>query len=161
MMKNRKVSATGFSLLELLVVLGIAGLLAGGAMSAAVGLSQWQGMIRSRSIMNELELAVRLYRNDSGQWPDQLSRGEVAVNGNSLFILKELEPYLESLDPEKPVEDGFGNQKIYLLVDQEGDNWILGSDFRALPESARPERIRQRIGIYSLDEDGRLAASNW
>ncbi len=161
-MKNRSGARNaGFSLLELLVVLGILVILTGGTMSAVTGIRQWQAKIRSDSVMNELELALRLYRSDTGHWPDKFSLGEVAVNVDGGASLEALEPYLESINPDETILDGYGNADLYLLIDLDGDNWIEANDFHALPASARPVRIRNRVTIYSLDKEGRLAACNW
>lgn len=161
MKKGRKPLDNGFSLIEVIIALGIMGLFAGGVMSAAAGIRQWQAEIRSRAIFNELEIALRLYRGDHGSWPDCTSSGEQEVNAAGESCLEALGPYLETLNPELPLEDGFGNRNVYFLVDLDGDNWIDASDFLALPDQFRPVRIRQRIGVYSLHSNGQLAACNW
>lgn len=161
MKKGRIPQDSGFSLIEVIIALGIMGLFAGGVMSAAAGIRQWQAEIRSRAIFNELEIALRLYRGDNGKWPDCMSSGEQDVNASGESCLKALSPYLETLNPDFPLEDGFGNRHVYFLVDLDGDNWIDASDFVALADHSRPVRISQRIGVYSLHENGQLAACNW
>lgn len=161
-MKTRKsVGMDGFSLVEVLIVLGVLSVFTGGVISAAAGIQQWQAKIRSGAIFNELELAVRMYRADHGQWPDFLMHGEVGLNEIGEDTLVELSPYLENLNPSSAVQDGFGNRDLFMIVDLEGDNWIESSEFRWLPESKRPEGIRQRVAVYSLHGNGQLAASNW
>lgn len=161
MLKQETSSKSAFSLIELLLVMGIVAIFAGGAMSAAAGIQRWQAMLRSRTVINELETAVRLYRADNGHWPGFVEHGEVNINSPEGSLLESLGPYLESINPEKIIEDGFSNREIFLLVDVDGDNWIEKTDFRALEPQFRPHRLRQRVVIYSLHASGQVASCNW
>lgn len=161
MLEQKTSSNSAFSLIELLLVMGIVGIFAGGAMSAAAGIQRWQAMMRSRTVINELETAIRHFRADNGHWPGIVEQGEININSPGGSLLESLGPYLESVNPEKIIEDGFSNQQIFLLVDVDGDNWIEKTDFRALESHLRPHRLRQRVAIYSLNASGQVAACNW
>ena len=154
-------SRAGFSLLELLLVLGILSLLSGLGFSAVQVIQRHLGHAESATLFAELETACRLYRLEHGDWPDGLRGGEVDLNGEGEKWQTALAPYLESIDPEKPLEDGFGNPSLFLVLDGDHDRRIQATDFRALPAASRPDGLRRRVALYSLDGQGRLASANW
>jgi prepilin-type N-terminal cleavage/methylation domain-containing protein len=161
MLIEMKNTGNGFSLLELLMVLGILSLLAGIGLSGSLGLRVWMGEIRSQSMMSELEAAMLLYRAEAGRWPAFSRSGEIALNDPEPAWRTILEPYLENLDPSEKLEDGFGNRAVFMVIDGDGDHWIESSDFEALAEHERPQRLWRRVVVYSLDGEGKLATSTW
>lgn len=158
---GQKSGHRGFSLVELLMVLAVLGILAGIGGAGVKGLRRWMAESESRSLFIELATACRLYRMDHGTWPAGLLRGEVALNGSDPSWKAALAPYLERRIWDRKVVDGFGHEALYLIVDADGDHWIAGSSFEALPTDQRPGRIWARTAVYSLDAENRLAAWSW
>jgi len=152
---------SGHSLLELLVVLAVLGVLAGIGFAGAQGIRGWLARGETRALFLELQTACRLYRHEQGGWPPALLGGELALNGDGPDWRAALAPYLERPVIGCELADGFGNTRLFLLVDHDDDHWIGAAEFRALAPEARPERLWERVAVYSLDADGRLAAASW
>lgn len=150
----------GFTLLEMLLVIGIAVLMMGLSGSAWQGIRRWQAGAESRLLFMELENACGLYRQETGDWPAGLQEGELGLAG-SLALQEALAPYLERPLLGTTLRDGFGNTDIRLIVDADGDHWIEASDFAGLEPDRRPSRLWARVVVYSLGGDGRLGAASW
>lgn len=147
--------------MELVLVLGLLGLLAGVTVPAVSGVRAWLAGRESQLLFIEVESACRLYRMENGAWPGPMTQGEVALNATPGAWRDALGPYIERDIHEKPLADGHGNTDIRVALDVDGDHWVDGSQLRGLPESQRPVRIRARVAIYSLGTDGKLSAKNW
>lgn len=119
---------TGFTLLELLVVMVIIGLLVGYVgpkYFAQLGKSEVKA---ARAQMNALRKALDVYRLDNGRYPDQqqgLDALTVAPQGNT----KWQGPYLQKEVPNDP----WGHAYIYRIPGEKGDYDLisLGADGRA------------------------------
>jgi prepilin-type N-terminal cleavage/methylation domain-containing protein len=151
----------GFSLLELLVVLGIMGILAGIGFSGINGARHWMTRHRTQVLFKEIESACRLYRHDHGVWPDALTPGFVELNGCGESFWEALAPYLERMIVPGSLEDGYHNSDIRAGVDLDGDRRISGRSLPGIVKGAVPEEIWKSFIIYSLDKNGELAAFNW
>lgn len=159
-MRNRN-GAGGFSLMELVLVLGLLGLLAGLTAPALRGIRLWLSERESRLLFMEVETACRLYRMERGGWPDELTGREIFLNGGTVDWRRVLGPYMERPVADEALVDGRGNTDIRMVLDADGDHWIEGSELSGLTEAERPERLWARVAIYSLDTDGNLSAKNW
>jgi prepilin-type N-terminal cleavage/methylation domain-containing protein len=151
---------SGFSLMELLIVLVVAGLLSGLSLSAYGGLRNIMAERESWLRFTEVTQAVRLYELEQGQWPDWLAQGEAELTASSGW-LDSLSAYYEGPFARGEVSDGFGHRRVFIVADLDGDRWIHAEDFRELAEAERPQRLHARIVAYSLDAEGRLATSTW
>lgn len=147
--------------MELILVLGLLGLLAGLTAPAVGGVRAWLAGRESQLLFMDVESACRLYRMEHGSWPEPLSQGEIGLNESTVAWRDVLAPYLERRIEAQVLEDGHGNTDIRIVLDVDGDHWIDGTQLRGLPESNRPARIRARVAIYSLNPNGSLSAKNW
>ena len=148
-------------MVEMLIVLSIMGILAGLGISGTTGIRRWMGTIQTEALFMELESACRMYRLETGEWPSGGRSGEWDLEGNASGLRMELASFLENHGPNDRLEDGFGNRTLYLIFDTDGDHWIEPSDFEALSEADRPERLWKRVVAYSLGKDGELVAQSW
>ncbi|NDV63494.1 type II secretion system protein [Puniceicoccales bacterium CK1056] len=151
----------GFSLLELLVVLGILSLLAGLATGGSKGIQNWLAASESQSLFMEIANACQQYRMEHGEWPEAFRAGETDLNAAAEDWSKALAGYLERRVLDRVLRDGFGNTRLFLVLDSDGDHWIEPGQFEAMEEGIVPDRIWARVAIYSLDEAGRLTAKSW
>lgn len=151
----------GFSLLELLVVLGIMGILVGIGFSGASGVRSWIAHHRTHALFGEIESACRLYRHDHGSWPEGLTSDIVELNACGESFWEALAPYLERMIEPGSLEDGYHNTDIRMGVDVDGDRRIPGASLPGIVNGAVPESIWKPFIIYSLNENGTLAAFNW
>lgn len=151
----------GFSLLELLVVLGIIAILAGIGAGGISGFRHWMAEYRTQVLFGEIESACRLYRHDHGDWPDALAPGVVELNQCGESFWEALAPYLERLIEHGSLEDGHQNTDIRAGVDLDGDRRIPGVSLPGIVNGAVPENIWKPFIIYSLDKEGTLVAYNW
>lgn len=159
--KNFLQDNKGFSLLEVLLVLGVMSILAGLATGGSKGIRNWLAASESRSLFMEMENACLQYRMNHGRWPPALGQTETELNADGGDWRDALAPYLERRVVDRVLRDGFGHTRLFLLVDLDGDRWIERDQFRALGEADRPERIWARVAMYSLDEDGALVSTSW
>ena len=70
----------GFTLVEMLVVLGIIGLLAGALIGSFAHLKTTARQTQAQTLVGEVNTALSLYLQRYGKWPDELMKGE---NGGS------------------------------------------------------------------------------
>lgn len=159
--KHQRHRQDGFSLLELLIVLGILSLLAGIGAGGSRGVRQWLAVNETRSLFMELENACQLYRMEQGGWPSALAGGETDLNEAGSGWRTQLASYMERRVLDQTLEDGFGNTRIYLILDEDGDHWIKSEQFETLDAAMVPSRIWSRVAVYSLDAEGHLAGANW
>ena len=148
-------------MLELLLVFAIVGLMAGISMGGLRSINRLLAERESQFLMTELQLAVRMYRLEWGRVPESFLSGELALNEDESGWRRELQPYLERQDADRVLEDGFGNTRLYMVVDVDDNHWIAGSKLSSLAVADRPERIWSRTAIYSLDAEGNLVCGSW
>lgn len=159
--RNASPRKRAFSLLELILVLGIVAILAGTGSAGLAGIRKLLAAEKSRILVMEIGTACRLYRMDHGDWPEPLLGGEQTLDPGPDSLLDDLAPYLERPDLAVYSSDSHGNGPVYVVADVDGDHWIRSTDFSALPERDRPGEIRARTAVYSLDPEGRLAEGSW
>lgn len=152
---------SGFSLLEMMLVLGLLGIFAGIGLGGLPGLRTWMARQDSRSLFLELCTACQLYRLEHGSWPEVFLDGELALRESGTGWRRALAPYMERRVMDRELADGFGNTDLYLVVDGDDDHWIGDDAFEALAEGQRPSPLWSRVVVYSLDGNGRLAAWSW
>jgi len=153
---------SGFSLVELLAVIAILAVITGMGASGFKGWRNWLAARETGQLFLELETACRLYRMEHGAWPPAFAGGEADLSAaGGADWRSALAPYLERPVIDRVLTDGFGNTRILLLVDTDGDHWIRADDFNALAADARPQRLWGRVAVYSLDGEGGLAARSW
>ena len=151
----------GFTLVEMLMVLGVMGVLAGMGFSGIQGLRQWLKDSADRALFMELQTACRLYYLDHGVWPDCFAATEVELTGPDPCLGMPLAPYMETRWSSDFLEKEFEDQTIHLVIDKDRDHWIRPVEFFSIGESERPGEIWDHVVVYSLDREGQLRLATW
>lgn len=152
----RGIRPAGFSLLEMIAVLGVIGVLGGLVLPAGRAALEFARAVRTRSIFAQWTVAMELYRAEYGTFPEIAAGGlldserlataltgrdplgrEVSddgVNGNlrrRSFLNPGATEWLRLPPPaEQAVAiDAFGNSDIGVLYDRDGDGWIRGEEW--------------------------------
>jgi len=136
---SRKFKSTGFTLLELLVVLVILGLLVGYVAPkyfAQLGKSEVK---TARAQINSLEKALDQYRLDVGQYPSS-EQGINALNAAPGGESKWAGPYLQKAVPNDP----WGRPYIYKSPGEHGD-----FDLSSLGKDGQPGGTDDNIDIVN------------
>jgi prepilin-type N-terminal cleavage/methylation domain-containing protein len=160
-MKNRKTPNAAFTLLELIVVLGIMSLLGGLGLSGLAGIRSWMKMQSERAYFAEIQSALRLYHLDHRAWPLGLTTSECELGSEGTELMKILQLYMESPLNREYLETEYAGQHILVVIDHDRDHWIQSSDFERLGDTDRPERLWERVAVYSLDAEGVLLNQTW
>ena len=160
-MKNSKTRIMAFTLLEVLVVLGIMSLLGGLGLSGIAGMRSWMKKQSDRAFFAEIQSALRLYYLDHRAWPSELTTSECDLGSEGTELMEALQPYMESPLNLDFLETDYAGQHILVVVDQDRDHWIQSSDFEQLGDADRPERMWERVAVYSLDPEGVLLSHTW
>ena len=108
--KNR-----GFSVIELLVVVGIIFILAAALMPVLSKARQMAKKTRAREEIHQLEVALRMYGEDWGQYPDDEGAAGSAALITALHAEVENGPYGKWA--ENPLLDPWGKTYIYRYDD--------------------------------------------
>jgi len=91
-----KNSKTGFTLLELLIVISIIAILAASVIPNFIGFDAEARLAASKTNLNILRMRVSLFRSKEGKYPERLEE-LMETNYNDLGIER---PYLDKLPPE-------------------------------------------------------------
>ena len=107
----------GFSLIELLVVIGILLILAGGITSGVNLAKEHAAKTKARAMIYSLSLALRAYELDWGIFPPDPAGGTNRTMVNSLLSDKRNGPYLEIKDKDTDATgdliDPWKNRYVY------------------------------------------------
>ena len=151
----------GFSLLELILVLAVLGLLAGLGTSAGRAVQRSAAVHETRALFLELMTACQLHRVETGNWPPGLEGGGMELLPDSPGWKGALQPFMARTLEGIPLIDGFGNRRIFIQVDLDGDRWIPGEELAGLVPGQRPDRVAGRLAVYSVDANGNLGQGSW
>lgn len=102
---NRKFSSSGFTLIEVLIVIAVIGIMAAGLVAVLNPMAQIQKAndAKRKSDLNQIQKALEAYYNDYGKYPLNLS-GDYRIkglDGNSVSWGNPWAPYMGTL-PKDP-----------------------------------------------------------
>ncbi len=126
-MKHKKQVKNGFTLIELLVVITIIGVLTALFITNMVGVRERAKDARSKSNLNELKTALRLFYNDNQNYPatgsvDEPTPGSTFAGPGGIVYMQEV-PNFDSY-AQTNSGDGF---LVGVTMDNEGDPEICES----------------------------------
>ncbi len=125
----RRTKDGGFTLIEILVVVGIIGLLLGIAVPAYTGYRERSQIADAMSDLKRIETAIIVLALDTGLWPEGQDMGEIN-NGasNEIYDLSEPESGLVATDGNFPNWNGPYIPEIPL--DPWGNRYFMDTDYR-------------------------------
>ena len=111
----------GFTLIELLVVISIIGLLSSvvvGSLSSAKKKAEGAKIVQD---MNQLKIALELYRNDHGKYPNEgvnAFKCNMCEEGYGAFLIRELvnNKYIPSVTEQYSVRTSYGPPAFYITT---------------------------------------------
>ena len=152
-------SSSGFSLIELLVVISILGVLAGLVISNVAGVRERARDVQRKSDLYQIKEALKLYHNDFDDYPATGTNGTIKGCGtteapadcswgqefkkNNVSYMKVL-PEDPSFTPESPVYNKYSRTdqdsfNLYAILENKSDKDIEGSQKKCLGSTKDPQ----------------------
>lgn len=178
---HRQPTRQAFTLIEMLVVIGIIGILAALAVPAATGVMKRAKKVRTAAALKDVQLGIKNYQVEYGRYPiksGNTSEDPVQLSEGNVLLAVLLGENKEKLNPraivyiEPPIAKGgvgglTGTEGSYGLVDTWGspyevvmdanyDNKIANPDMRNEDSSVMqgaPPNLPLGVIVYSLGED--------
>ncbi len=125
----RRTKDGGFTLIEILVVVGIIGLLLGIAVPAYTGYRERSQIANAMSDLKRIETAIIALALDTGLWPEGQDMGEINdISTNEIYDLSEPESGLVATDGNFPNWNGPYIPEIPL--DPWGNRYFMDTDYQ-------------------------------
>jgi len=120
----------GFSLIEVLVVIGAIGILVGIAIPAYNGYRERANIAEAQQVLKDIERAVIALGTITGQWPMHLAIG-VTTSGptNEIYDLNAANAGLVADDPGTPFPNWNGPYIPLVPLDPWGNNYYFDQDY--------------------------------
>ncbi|SEM51895.1 type II secretion system protein G (GspG) [Syntrophus gentianae] len=120
MQKKRK-NNSGFTLIELMVVLVILGILAGLIVPRMMGRTEEAKQVKTKLQMDGLEAALKLYKLDNGVYPSTEQGLQALVEAPKTGTLPKAWREGGYLEKKKVPVDGWGNAYVYIQPGTNGE----------------------------------------
>ncbi len=129
-MGSKKIKEGGFTLVEILVVIGIIGILAGIALPSYNSYKEKTKKAEAMQTLKRIETAIIALATDTGEWPDHQNIGEINTGGgNEVYDLSSADSGLVASDGNfGPNWNGPYISEIPL--DPWGTHYFLDTDYR-------------------------------
>jgi len=121
----------GFSLIEVLVVIGAIGILVGIALPAYNGYREKAKIAEAQQVLKQIEVAIITLAADSGQWPNHQTLGVINNGGsNELYDLNAATIGLVTDDAGTPYPNWNGPYISTVPLDPWGTPYFLDTDYQ-------------------------------
>lgn len=126
-----KAQDSGFSLIEILMIIGVIIILVGIALPAYNGYREKAMISEAQKVLKDIEVAIIGLATDNGEWPKHQSIG-VVNNGasNEIYDLNAATVGLVTDDAGTPYTDWKGPYIPAVPLDPWGRNYFLDTDYR-------------------------------
>ncbi|OPY10469.1 type II secretion system major pseudopilin GspG [Syntrophus buswellii] len=120
-MWNKRKNCSGFTLIELMVVLVILGILAGLIAPRMMGRTEEAKQVKTRLQMDSLEAALKLYKLDNGVYPSTEQGLQALAEPPTTGTLPKAWREGGYLEKKKVPLDGWGNAFVYIQPGTNGE----------------------------------------
>jgi len=128
-----KMNHAGFTLIELMVVIVILGILAGLIIPRIMGRPEEAKQLKAKIQIESLETALKLYKLDSGMYPDTEQGLQALIEKPETGMLPKKWREGGYLEKGRLPKDPWGNDFVYLSPGAHGDYDIASFGFDGVP----------------------------
>ena len=137
-MKNKiffkQLDYRGFTLIELMVVIVILGILAGLIIPRIMGRPEEAKQLKAKMQIESLETALKLYKLDSGMYPDTEQGLQALIEQPETGIVPKNWRKQGYLEKGRLPKDPWGNEFVYLSPGAHGDYDIISYGADGVPD---------------------------
>ena len=130
---NRRLDSSGFTLIELMVVIIILGILAGLIVPKIMGRPEEAKQLKAKIQIEGLETALKLYKLDTGTYPDTEQGLQALVEKPESGIVPKTWREGGYLEKGKVPRDPWGNEFVYLSPGLNGEYDIISYGADGIP----------------------------
>ena len=130
----KQLNYRGFTLIELMVVIVILGILAGLIIPRIMGRPEEAKQLKAKMQIESLETALKLYKLDSGMYPDTEQGLQALIEQPETGIVPKNWRKQGYLEKGRLPKDPWGNEFVYLSPGVHGDYDIISYGADGVPD---------------------------
>ena len=152
---RRRLKKGGFTLIEMLVVIGIIGVLMGALMGAYGFVQKMAWQTQAQTLVSDAATALALYLNKEGEWPEEIANGNGEFDEDVCLVLQkynllEITAYKKNDKGEWVINENSPDR--YGLLDPWGRRKLKGN-----PNLKGDEITKHRLQLrVDTDGDGKI-----
>ncbi|MBE9529957.1 MAG: type II secretion system major pseudopilin GspG [Proteobacteria bacterium] len=136
----KQLNYRGFTLIELMVVIVILGILAGLIIPRIMGRPEEAKQLKAKMQIESLETALKLYKLDSGMYPDTEQGLQALIEQPETGIVPKNWRKQGYLEKGRLPKDPWGNEFVYLSPGVHGDYDIISYGSDGVPDGEDKNR---------------------